>query len=90
VASWLLRPGRGIVLNFERSAWQGRHPVEHYPMPVLVLRGQHQNPGLHTVHGRITARSARGQTVVIDQARHLCHLERPEQTNAAIRAFRSP
>jgi pimeloyl-ACP methyl ester carboxylesterase len=90
VVSWLLRPGRQVVLALERSAGQGRHPVEHYPMPVLVLRGQHQNPGLDTVHGRIAARSPRGRAVVIDGAGYLCHLERPEQTNAAIRAFRSP
>lgn len=90
LSSALLAAGRDVVLNLERSATQHRHRVEHYQMPMLLLRGQHGNSStLETVHGCIATRSPRGQTVVITDAGQPCHQEQPEQTNAAIRAFRT-
>jgi pimeloyl-ACP methyl ester carboxylesterase len=89
LSSGLLSAGRDVVLDLERSAAQGRHPVGRYRMPVLLIRGEHEDPSrVGTVHGCIAARSRRGHAVAIPGAGALCHLEQPDQTNAAIRAFR--
>ncbi len=69
-------------LSFDRSA-----EIDRISVPTLLLYGEHDRltpPGIgQALHRRI----AGSEFAVIEDAGHLCNIERPEAFNAVLRAF---
>jgi 3-oxoadipate enol-lactonase len=81
-----------------RDPQRGRYPpprvdpsarVTELTMPVLIIEGEHDLPGIRARSDYLLAVLPRVQRVVISQAGHLSNLDRPEAFNAALLAFLS-
>lgn len=83
-----LAAGRTVFLELGRSGSRAKRAVDHYEMPVLVLRGAREySRRLGEIHEAIARRSPHGRTAEIADAGHLCHEERPEEVRRLIREF---
>lgn len=80
--------GKKVFLDLGRSGSRAKRQVDRYDVPLLLIRGENEYSSvLAQTYDRIAARSAVSHLVAIPDAGHVCHQERPEETNEAIRAF---
>ncbi len=69
------------------SGFDLRHALETYPMPVLLLAGEHDRNAPPRTMRRMAGRIPHARFELLSGAGHLAHLEQPARFNAAVESF---